>query len=92
MFEYSIFKQSGDVAQEIAIREKKLRKKLNYTQAQLAKKSGISLGSLQRFEQTGEISFQSLLKIAKMLDALADFDMVFKEGGGIDKKIEKLFE
>lgn len=92
MFDYSLFKQASEVSLEIAFREKKLRKKLNYTQAELAKKSGISLGSLQRFEQTGEISLQSLLKIAQFLETLSDFDILFREQDDIDKNIEKLFE
>ena len=35
------------------------------------------MASLKRFEQTGEISFVSLLKIAAVLDELDVFDSLF---------------
>ena len=45
-----------------------LRKRKKITQKELAIKSGVSLGSIKRFEQCGEISLQSLTKIAISLD------------------------
>lgn len=45
-----------------------MRKRKKITQKQLAARSGVSLGSLKRFEQSGEISLQSLKKIAIALD------------------------
>jgi transcriptional regulator with XRE-family HTH domain len=92
MGEFSIFKQVSEVSLEIASRLKLKRKKLNFTQSRLAKNAGISLGSLQRFEQTGEISLISLLKISNVLESLEDFDNIFEEKEELDKKIEKLFE
>jgi transcriptional regulator with XRE-family HTH domain len=47
-------------------------------QAALAEKSGVSLGSLKRFEQTGQISLESLLILSHFFDRLTDFDTVFK--------------
>ncbi|MCI0500135.1 MAG: helix-turn-helix domain-containing protein [Epsilonproteobacteria bacterium] len=49
------------------------RLSLNLTQEGLANKSGVSLGSLKRFETTGKISLESLLSIAYVLDCLDDF-------------------
>ena len=46
----------------------------NLTQAGLAKRSGMTLASLKRFERTGLIAFDSLLKLALVLDCLGDFD------------------
>ena len=51
---------NNDIAQKIV----RLRKRKKITQKQLAVRSGVSLGSLKRFEQSGEISLQSLTKIA----------------------------
>lgn len=51
---------NNDIAQKIV----RLRKRKKITQKQLAARSGVSLGSLKRFEQSGEISLQSLTKIA----------------------------
>ena len=49
------------------------RLSLNLTQEGLSNKSGVSLGSIKRFETTGQISLESLLKIAFILDCLNDF-------------------
>ena len=46
---------------------------LNLTQEGLANKSGVSLGSLKRFETSGQISLESLLSRANILDCLDDF-------------------
>lgn len=92
MSEFSIFKQPHEVMLEISSREKKLRKKQKITQAELAKKTGVSLGSLKRFEQTGEISLSALLKIARFLDVLNDFDLIFASNEETPQGIEKLFE
>ena len=39
--------------------------------------SGVSLGSLKRFENTGEISLVSLLKLAIVLDCAEEFEQLF---------------
>ena len=52
---------------------KQKRLDLNLTQEGLSKKSGVSLGSLKRFERTGQISLESLLKLSVILDCLDDF-------------------
>ena len=57
-----------EIAKDIAKQEKKKRKRRKMTQAELSARSGVSLASLKRFEQTGEISFVSLVKIAVVLD------------------------
>lgn len=61
----------------IVERVKERRKELKLTQQELSQRSGVSYASIRRFESTGEISFNSLLKIASVLNALADFNMLF---------------
>ena len=62
----------------LGVRDRFKRRRLaaNLTQAGLAKRSGVSLGSLKRFETTGLIAFDSLLQLALVLDCLGDFDRV----------------
>lgn len=74
----SIFKTENETLKEIAARERKKRKYYSLTQEQLAKKSGVSFGSVKRFENTGEISLKSLLKIAFILDSQTEFDKLFE--------------
>ena len=67
------------LAKTIAENSKKKRIKLNFTQKDLSERSGVSLSSLKRFEQKGEISLASLLKIAIILDATANIISFFTE-------------
>ena len=62
MKNYSINKTPSQVQLELASRFQKLRKSKKYSQAQLAEKSGVSYGSIRRFEHRGQISLESLLK------------------------------
>ena len=64
---------NNDIAQKIV----RLRKRKKITQKQLAARSGVSLGSLKRFEQIGEISLQSLTKIAIALDVENELEGLF---------------
>lgn len=73
------FKTPYEVSLELAEKAKAKRKYMKLTQAQLAERSGVSLGSLKRFERTGEISLSSLLKIAMVLDSLKEFDKLFEK-------------
>ena len=66
------------VVNGIVERVKKKRKLMKISQRQLSQKSGVTYASVRRFETTGEISLTSLLKIAHALDALKDFENVFK--------------
>ena len=57
------------------MREQRLH--LNWSQESLAQRSGVSYGTLKKFEQTGQISLASLLKLAAALNALEDFAALF---------------
>ena len=63
----------NSIMQNLKDRFKQKRLFLNLTQEGLANKSGVSLGSVKRFESSGEISFESLLKVALVLNCLDDF-------------------
>ena len=55
---------------------KERRLSLDLTQEGLATKSGVSLGSLKRFESSGQIALESLLKLALVLECLDDFHTI----------------
>lgn len=74
-FVHTLTEQS--VLSGIVERVKERRKELKISQKKLSQKSSVSYASIRRFESTGEISFNSLLKIASVLNALADFNMLF---------------
>ncbi len=65
------------IIKKIAARLKQRRLHLNYTQVLLSEKSGVSLGSIKRFENSYKISLEHLLKLALVLDALDEFHNIF---------------
>jgi len=69
----------GVVAQKIASKMRKRRLLINLTQEALAQISGVSLGSLRRFENQHKISLQHLLQLALALDALDEFHDLFPD-------------
>lgn len=74
-----------DIRTEIATRAKKIRLAKGFTQQGLALRSGVSLGSIKRFERTGNISLISLLSLAITLGRLDDFDQVFQHKEDLSK-------
>ena len=60
-------KYPKEIAKDVALREKKKRKRRKLTQKELSERAGVSLAPFKRFEQTVEISFVSLIKIADIL-------------------------
>lgn len=61
-------KEAKGLDKELALRVKDIRRRRGYTQESLAEASGVSYGSIKRFETTGMISLISLTKIAIVLD------------------------
>ena len=62
-----------EVERQIASNAKQLRLSQDMSRQTLSQHSGVSLGSIQRFEQQGKVSLENLLKIAHALSALPDF-------------------
>lgn len=91
MAKYSVNKVPSDILVLIAQNVVALRKEQGWTQRDLAEKSDVSYGSIKRFETTGLIAFQSLLKIAESLGRLSEFENILlppKE----NQKIKALFK
>lgn len=76
--------------EKLAEKVQLLRKKNKISQLELSKRSGVSFGSIKRFETTGQISLESLLKIAYFFNRLDDFTPVFLLNTDLDD-VEKLF-
>ena len=70
-------KTPNEIAKDLAEKNKQQRKKLKVSQLELAQKSGVSLGSIKRFETKYEISLVSLIKISIVLDLDSDFEKLF---------------
>lgn len=72
-------KTPTEIIKNLVLKIQDRRKKLKISQFELAQKSGVSLGSIKRFESKYEISLSSLIKIAIALDLDKDFDNLFSQ-------------
>ena len=72
-------KTPNEIAKELVEKIKQQRKKLKISQIQLAAKSGVSLGSIKRFESKYDISLNSLIKILIALNLEQDLGNLFTQ-------------
>ena len=66
-----IWENSEELDLKLAKRVRNIRKRRTISQQKLSEMSGVSYGSIKRFESTGQISLLALTRIATALD-LAD--------------------
>ncbi|WP_418533557.1 helix-turn-helix domain-containing protein [Phascolarctobacterium succinatutens] len=66
-----------EINKGIAVHVRTVRKRRKISQVRLSEKSGVSLGSVKRFESTGEISLLSLTKIAIALNVEQELKQLF---------------
>lgn len=66
-----VWETAEELDLKLAERMRNIRKRRGISQKKLSDLSGVSLGSIKRFESTGQISLQSLTKLAMELE-LAD--------------------
>ena len=67
----------SEIGRRLAGRVRALRLARGWTQQELAERAGITLPTYRRFERTGRIAMERLLRIAVVLDARAGFDQLF---------------
>ena len=68
-----------EMDEKLAQRVKRIRKRKKLSQQELSKKSGVSYGSIKRFETTGMISLLSLTKLAVALGCSGEISELFRE-------------
>ncbi len=78
MNEY-IWETAEELDKKIADRVRLIRKRRSISQEKLAQISGVSFGSVKRFETTGQISLLSLTRISMALDMADDLRQLFTE-------------
>ena len=77
MEEELVFKTYYETQSEITKRLIQIRKNKKISQKRLSVLSGVPYASIRRFENTGDISFASLVKIAMALRLYNDLDSLF---------------
>ena len=74
-----IWETAEELDQNLALRVRNIRKRRSISQEKLASISGVSYGSIKRFEATGQISLISLTKIAMALDMADELRNLFTQ-------------
>ena len=79
MTKKNVWDKPTGINKTIATRLRAIRRKQKVSQEKLWLMSGVSLGSIKRFERTGDISFNSLIKIATALGRIEEVENLFKK-------------
>lgn len=74
-----IWETAEELDLKLAQRVRNIRKRRSMSQEKLASMSGVSYGSVKRFESTGQISLLSLTKIAMALDIADELRNIFSQ-------------
>ena len=74
-----IWETAEELDKNLALRVRNIRRRRSISQEQLAAMSGVSYGSVKRFETTGQISLLSLTKIAMALDIADERRTIFTD-------------
>ena len=72
-----IWETAEELDQKLAQRVRTIRERRSISQEKLASMSGVSYGSIKRFETSGQILLISLTKIAMALDIADDIRNLF---------------
>ncbi|HEX8832251.1 MAG TPA: helix-turn-helix transcriptional regulator [Longimicrobium sp.] len=67
----------SEILEEIARRARALRLERGWTQRELARRSGVALGTLKHFERTGKIALERLVMLAVVLGAVQPLGGLF---------------
>ena len=74
-----IWETAEELDLKLAQGVRNIRKRRSISQEKLASMSGVSYGSVKRFESTGQISLLSLTKIAMALDIADELRNIFSQ-------------
>lgn len=74
-----VWETAEELDQKLADRVRNIRKRRSISQQKLAEMSGVSYGSVKRFETTGQISLISLTRIAMALGIADELRTIFSQ-------------
>lgn len=74
-----LWETAEEINLALAKRVRNIRKRRSISQEKLSTMSGVSYGSIKRFEASGQISLLSLTKIAMALDLTEEIRSLFTE-------------
>ncbi len=77
-----LYEQSGnDIIRQLGKRYSEYRKRMGYTQKEVAEKSGLSVFTISSFENgsTTGITFASFIKLLRAIDSLEEIEKLLPE-------------
>lgn len=74
-----IWETPEEINSDLAIRVRQIRRRKKISQKHLSELSGVSLGSVKRFESTGQISLLSLTRISLALGCVNQIKNLFTD-------------
>ncbi len=74
-----VWETAEELDQKIAQRLRRIRRRRSISQQRLSELSGVSYGSIKRFESSGQISLLSLTRLAMALDAADELRSLFSQ-------------
>lgn len=72
-----VWETAEEINGDLAKRIRNIRRRRKISQEELSRRSGVSYGSIKRFETSGQISLLSLTKIAMALDCAEEIKGLF---------------
>lgn len=69
-----------EIAERLAARVMQLRLAHDWKRETLAERAGLSASTIKRFESTGQVSLDNLLRLALALGCLEQFEALFAAG------------
>lgn len=74
-----VWETAEEINAALAERVRSIRKRRGISQQKLSEESGVSYGSVKRFESTGQISLLSLTRLAMALDCTDEIKKLFAD-------------
>ena len=74
-----LWETAEEINENLAKRVRNIRRRRKISQEELSRRSGVSYGSIKRFESSGQISLLSLTKIAMALDCAEEIRGLFTD-------------
>ncbi len=83
------FSLNRDILRGLGKNFANVRLSLNLTQREVARRSGVPLATLRRFETTGQIGTKALVELAAVVQRKGDLETIFYRAPEIIKQIIK---
>ncbi|PCJ23527.1 MAG: hypothetical protein COA97_11430 [Flavobacteriales bacterium] len=86
MSKYGLNSTPKEVMKLLAVNLRGVRKENHLTQRALSDKSGVAYATIKKFETTGIIALESLLKLCNALGRLSEFESILQPNNMVRKQ------